>query len=214
MRRAFVTVASAALLGSVSAASAITVPNFSFETPFEDAWGLAPADWTKSGSGGSGLFRPSAYPAAGAGFIAGVLGDQTAYSNGADISQTLSETAEAGSYTLTVAVGDRIDTALPAHRINLRAGGTVIATAFGSGNALSGVEGWSDLSATGSLLFGDAAIGQALTIELVNEGGVQINWDDVRLDFVAAIPVPASALMLVSAFGVAGAVRGRRAVSA
>lgn len=202
-----------ALVAGPAQAGPITVANFSFESPNETSSGTPPAVWAPafgSGYAGAGLFDPCASVGGscvtaggiyGAGFVGGIDLTQTLYSTGWDYGQTLSALLGVGTYTLKVAIGDRGDLPLLPSVINLIAGTTVIATASAGAAYVS--DGWLDLTTTATILAGNAALGSALRIELLSSGASpgQINFDNVRLDFVGpagpqAVPEPASLALL------------------
>lgn len=200
-----------ALLFSVAAqAMPIAVTNPSFEdslAPIPPGFSnnVAPVGWTAFGFAGGfqfGVFNPGSTAGSfGTDFVSGVDGDQTAYSNSADFSQVLAATLMADTtYALTVAVGDRSDTVLPSHTIRLLAGGVEIAALSDFG--VAGTEGaWTDGTATSSVFAaGDGLIGSTLSIELINDGGAQVNWDNVRLearmDSTQSVPTPTPLLLL------------------
>lgn len=189
----------------------ITVLNQSFENPFTSgSTGIAPDNWGLTGSGG--VFKPSGNLSFGAGFIAGVEGDQTAFSNGGDFSQTLSTALQIGTYTLTVALGDRADTILPSQTIKLLAGLTLIASTTTAASVIS--DGWTNVSASVTINAGNLLIGSFLKIELVNNGGEQANWDNVRLDrsdiAVGVVPLPAALPLYGSGLAIMGFIGWRR----
>lgn len=199
--RTFV-VPSALILGGVGSAWAvpITVLNPSFESPFSGviSCGLncsynvgAVPNWTTTGN--TGVFHPSAL------YLNLPLpnGVQTGYSNGGTLSQTLAATLQANTvYTLTVDVGRRLDQAFPGASITLLAGITVLGTTAAlvptPGNFLP-------VGVTYTSLVSDPLIGQNLRIVLTSNG-VQINFDNVRLDAVPVftpVPEPSSWALLL-----------------
>lgn len=198
--------------GSAASASSITVLNPSFEEGpiFAGPGGFVagtPANWTRTGNL-TGYLRTATLGTPGA-FRDDVDGEYSAYAQSTNtFGQTLSDTVEAGTYTLTVAVGDRPGLVLPDHDIELWGGTSLLASAFGPGNADLNSQGWSDLVAIGSVASGDAAIGEQLEIRLISAtgSGYQINWDNVRLDFNAAgtppaVPLPAGVWLLLAGLG-------------
>ncbi len=105
-------------------------------------------------------------------------GLNTAFSNGGDIYQILGDILTADTtYTLRVDIGDRLDLDLPSHSIQLRVGVHTLGTA-----SVIPVDGnFVEASLTYTANVGDPDIGSALGIWLVNDGGAQVNWDNVRL---------------------------------
>lgn len=136
--------------------------------------------------------------------------------------QTLAATLQTNTrYTLTVEVGNMANdstttnsafvfTGFPGYRVDLLAGGQVIAS---DNNSLLPAEG-TFLTSQFSLSVGasHALAGQALGIRLVNLNaapGIEVNFDDVRLD-ATAIPEPAAAASLLGAATLAPALLRRR----
>ena len=133
----------------------------------------------------------------------------------AGLTQTLSSTLQLSTaYTMNVgvgnfrpSVGDPWDfTGFPGYRVELRAGGELLAA---DNNTLLPSEG-TFLTSTVSFTTGSLHLnaGQALSIHLVslNGPGVEVNFDDVRL---VATPVPEPSSVLVIA-GIACSVFIRR----
>jgi streptogramin lyase len=131
--------------------------------------------WTLSVPSQSGPYNPpaGAYPG-------GVVpeGQNVAYSNGGTISQVLTQALVAGTrYTLTVRVGDRLDAAFPGYRVQLLAGGTLLAeeTAQTPANGT-----FATSTVDYDSMANDPRAGLPLEIRLVSNG-IQVNFDDVRL---------------------------------
>jgi len=205
-------------------AALVLINNPSFETPvtanatFSGAQASAPSGWTVYNSGATnsmrffGVWNPSTTNS----FLSGAP-------HGANVGvvflQNTTNLAEAGlrqvltsnlqlstQYTLTVEVGNFSDfdsgpfnfTGFPGYRIDLFAGSTLLAS---DNNTLSPAEG---IFATSSISFtsgvSHANAGQALSIRLVNlnGSGIEVNFDNVRLDAVA-IPEPSSTALLAGA---------------
>ncbi|MFK5980374.1 MAG: VPLPA-CTERM sorting domain-containing protein [Rhizobiaceae bacterium] len=194
-----------------ASAISINVANHSFEGPVTGTYAVIdPTGWTRyDGTVASGVFRPSSYSASGAGFIAGVHGDQTAYSSSGNFSQTLSEVLGVGTYNLTVAAGFRDDYYTPTtdYTINLLAGGSTIATASNASNLH---DGWSDIFATVTITSGNVLIGSPLGIQLVHSANnTQMNWDNVRLS-LSVVPVPAALPLFGTGLAALGFLSWRR----
>jgi len=207
----FIALATLGLSTITASAVPISIVNQGFEDPTTTTFGALPTGWVRTGGTDAGVFRPSSSPSSGTGFTTGVIGGQTAFSNGPDFSQTLTEQLQIGTYTLTVAVGDRDDTAFPNHAIRLLAGSTLITQAF---NAPVANDGWLDISASVTINAGNTLIGSLLAIQLINNGGIQINWDNVRLDgpgtSVGVVPLPAALPLFGTGLAVMGFVGWRR----
>lgn len=182
-------------------ATPVTVSNFSFEGPDTATYNSGPiTDWIQSSSA-SGVFQPSYYAAAGAGFIAGVFGTQTAYINSGYISQMLSSTLAAGTYTLKVNVGDRADFGAPSYSAALFSGSDILASITQLDSATPS-NGWIEASLMFAALSNDSHLGDSFGIRLARTGtgSGQVNFDNVRLDYVAAaqqnVPEPGSLALL------------------
>ena len=192
-----------ALLAAAHSAQAalITVTNGDFEN-----W---EADWTRAGSVG---WQP-------VGTTTGYTDDLTPYGgwlvfgNGAGtVSQTLTGTTlqTNTTYTLTVAVGNRNDLALPGFGIELLAGASIVASEYSitqGGSVADPADGtWSDVTATfttgGTVVAGDLGI-------VLQSYGVQVNYDNVSLD-ATAIPEPGTYALLAGCFALASVMIRRR----
>ena len=194
-----------------TAATSISVANASFETlppgGLPDSCGTGCSfsldgnipGW--STSGGVGLFQPGT-----AGFFNSVPDGLTvAYSNGGTIWQTVGVTAVAGTtYTLSTAFGARNDIGGQGSVSLLVGANTVVATGVAptAGN-------WSTFIASYTATLADA--GSAITIQL-DSRGPQGGFDKVELS--AVLPEPANWAMLITGFGLTGAVMRRRRVTA
>lgn len=118
------------------------------------------------------------------------------------LSQVLGETLGANTqYTLEVDVGDQLEnsgfplTGFPGYRVELLSGGNVLSSDI---NSLAPVEGTFETSTiTYMVLANDPNLGGLLEIRLFNilgGPGIEVNFDNVRLDATAlsAVPVPAA----------------------
>jgi len=211
------------LAGALPASAAlITIQNSDFESPatapgtFTGGQTFGPDGWSvyntvaPSGLRYFGVWNPSGTlsysdPIPDGQRVGVVFLDNSGALEEAGLMQTLSATLLLSTqYTLTVALGnfgpsagDPWDfTGFPGYRVDLLAGGTVIAS---DNNTLAPGEG-RFLTSTVSFTTGSshALAGQALGIRLVNLNGtgVEVNFDKVQLDAVA-VPEPASGLIAV-----------------
>lgn len=125
-------------------------------------------------------------------------GSNLAYSNdaGTALTQTLSSVLADGHYLLRVEVGDRLDLNMGDYDVQLWAGSILLTP------ATSLLPDPPDGQfATASLVFdiptGHAGLGQPLEIRLLNNGGIQAVWDDVRLYY--GVPEPSTLGLFLSA---------------
>ncbi|WP_372369063.1 hypothetical protein [Candidatus Uabimicrobium sp. HlEnr_7] len=180
-------------------AEPITVLNAGFENnvlgdgafvTFADDWILSNIE---GGDGLAGSFNPNSSQLTNE----ALEGNNIGFSNGQDFSQVLSDVLIANTaYTLTVGVGDRADTAFPGYRIQFLAGGTVLAE---DNNTQASVnDGFITSTVEFIALVGDANLGEALEIRLINPGGAQLNFDNVQLNATAiAVPEPSIYVLLL-----------------
>jgi hypothetical protein len=176
------------------AEAGLIINNAGFESPvltdgaftvvFIPSWGIT--------GGNAGVFNPQSIHITGE----APEGQNVGYSDAGDISQVLSDALSIGDYTLQVEVGDRKDVNFPAYKVQLLAGGNLLAE---DNNSLLPNDGFLTSTVTYTALASDANLGQSLEIRLIHSGGSsqQIEWDDVRLDFVA-IPEPSTFLLLLA----------------
>jgi hypothetical protein len=177
----------------VASASPVLIVNAGFETPALDDSGVifsAPG-WVTFGD--AGTFDPHA-----AAFAAGAPeGENVAFaSRGVTLfSQVLAATAQANTlHTLTMLVGNRLDTPFGGYQIDLWAGNTLLGR---DDNSLLPDDGAFLVSTIQSFVApGSAAIGSALEIRFRSLDW-QIVFDDVRLDAVErrAVPEPGVAVL-------------------
>ncbi len=202
----------------------IAINNPSFETasgPWsgtEDTgqYNLSITGWTTTGSNGTWIPNLSHTPSY---FTPPTIPDGThvAYSNGGTIYQALGVTLQPGTYTLTVYVGRRNDiwpsVSFPnyPYYVGLFSGDTFTGT-----NVLDSIyepvtQGkWRSVTLTYTPVSGDP-FGQQLGIFLYSQG-TQVDFDKVSLTrtFEAAVPIPASVLLLGSGLAGLGLLRFRR----
>jgi len=189
------------LAGSAGAA-AITVANHSFEADDlidgHDS-GALPTGWSKSGGAAVGYLdrNSGAYSTAILPTPDNTDGEQLAWSNFGGFYQVLSDVLEADTtYTLTVDVGDRNNTGFPGAVLRLGSGVTFASnllapTVVSNTTPDANWETWQTTFTTGAA---PAGLDDPLRVELVDLGGVQVLFDNVRLN---AVPEPATLGMLV-----------------
>ena len=191
-------------------ATAIPVPNFSFEDPalgYDGDYTNSIADWDQDG-GSSGVYSTTSN-------LSGFLGDNVAYINGPGlIGQYLTGQLLAANttYTLEVAVGNRSDVVFfPTYMIILGAGNPSVSGSFVTlawDNTASPAAGaFADSTVTYTALAGDPSLGLTLGIQLQGYGGGQVNFDNVRLttESSSVAPEPTTLFLLGSGLiGLAG----------
>lgn len=214
-----------ALQGGAWAAD-LLITNPSFETPatppgtFITSQSSGPSGWSIYGSLSAsrqvGVVNPNSTTlyadAVPDGSNVGVVFLLTGSGSEAGLRQTLVDTLQLSTqYTLTIDVGNIANdpnpphnsfnfTGFPGYRIDFMAGGVVLAS---DNNTLLPGEG-RFLTSTVSFTTGlsDPNQGQMLGIRLVNLNGpgIEVNFDQVRLD-ATAVPEPTSAALLGSVLG-------------
>jgi hypothetical protein len=173
---------------TLSAAN-IPINNYSFEEPelADGGYNTSIMDWTISG-GTAGVWNPLVGQTTdGMGgtdpsqaFVNGVIGEQVAYSNGGDISQTLSANIIEGyRYTLKVRVGGRASTYSGQNYAVILAGDSAI---LAQETGVNIANEWLEEELTYIAEPGDPNIGQPLGIKLINADGTQLDFDKVTLD--------------------------------
>ncbi len=128
--------------------------------------------------------------------------------NQAQMLQTLTTALAAGSYTLTLQVGDSVDFVSP-FEVQLRAGSGILAQSS-SPSPANGT--FTPVTVNYFATAGDPLLGQPLEIRLLRTGSdrtAQAFFDDVQLNF-AAIPEPST--LLLAALATAGLSCRRRAL--
>jgi hapalindole H/12-epi-hapalindole U/12-epi-fischerindole U synthase len=218
----FVALASLTLVFiSTGYSASLLISNHSFEDPVTSAGTFITSN--SSGPSGWDIYGPTASnrqfgvlnPAMTTLYVGGMVPDGanigvvfllgTAGEGG--LQQTLSNTLQLNTaYTLTVEVGNIANdpnpphssfnfTGFPGYRIDLMAGGSVLASDNNGLSISDGAYATSTVSFTTGLSHLNS--GENLRIRLVNlnGSGIEVNFDDVRLDAVA-VPEPSSALLL------------------
>ena len=212
---------------------AITVPNFSFESPAlpnsannnggnGDTTSIA--NWTiaaPSGNTNNGVYHPSAGFAHANPLPTPAEGNQVAYLvPGAGNTSSITTSASLGTvaanmlYTLTVALGNRNDSLFfdtGTYTINLLANGVSVAQATRAGNTVPH-GGFSDLSAVFTSPASGPVIGESLTIRLSASAGSandEAIFDNVRLT-ASAVPEPAISTMIIGGMAALVCWRGQR----
>lgn len=234
------------LAGSVAAnAASVTINNYSFETPT----GIADNANMTSGAG-TGVFnswnyvvtngasfedfgienpRVNAYTGAtGTGTPSGADGVNVAFLNQDNNGLTSSIFQDVGlleantTYTLTVAIGQRLDRVNGSLQIGLLNGASGATNIWSTGTLLNSTTGVSSVAGsfqdfqvvftTGSSVSGNLYVGAIYTETGANL--IQASFDNVRLDATSAIPEPSTyaALLGVTTLG-AALVRRRRSLA-
>lgn len=146
--------------------------------------------WNVTSGGGDGVLNPDAtqYPG-------GVPdGANIAFLNGTGnfVHQTLASNLEAGMrYTLTVNVGQRADENFVGYRVQLRAGGEILAEDNSTQTPTPGTFVTSTVTYKSSAA--DSELGEPLEIWLLTLG-IQSNFDNVQLDAAACCVDPPSGM--------------------
>ena len=176
----------------------IVNPSFEDDVLFEGGIDQTPTAWITSAGGGDGAFHPlpSAYPG---GLVPD--GENVGYANepGNRLQQVLTEVLQPSSiYTLQVEIGRRLDVSFVGYRIQLWAGGVMLAEE----NAMAAPAAGEFETAVLELTTGanHPQLGEALEIVLLSQG-TQTNFDDVRLDR-SPVPPPAPAIPSLGIVGI------------
>lgn len=204
------------VLGAVCAClgwgAPLTILNHSFELAAVGTPGGGSGivtDWTVSSGGNSGVLRPDSTQVSGSPNPLIPDGLQVLQVFSGSRFQTLTDVFMANTlYTLTVAVGQRLDFPLSSYSFTLEAGANVLATASGPPGAIPPSGGFVDVQLTFLALPGDPNLGQPITIRLSHLSGTNdifALYDNVRLDASPAnleeIPEPGASLLVISALG-------------
>ncbi len=226
----FTAIAVSVATASLSAAFAepIYVENYSFEFDIAPVGGVVetpPTGWIsyyQTGSKDIGsqnpkdtqftVNNPFAYPAEGNQFL--YLNTFPENPNGVSgVYQTVGELMPNMTYTLTVAIGSRLDRLNTPGTISLVNGEDYTGTVLATGGGLPAVQDtWEDFSI--SFTTGDTVEGYlTIVLSTVAAGTIQADFDNVRLDMVP-VPEPSTIASLMAAAGLGGLVlrRRRRAV--
>ena len=225
-------VLAALILASSSAlATSLTVQNFSFEGPVlaDGANQPNPPGWTLNNAGNE--YNPTSSQfatAAGNGTPTGADGIQVASSNGGQGTALLQALAgDDGilgngddplfapntTYTLTVAVGQRLDLPFTGYALELvLLDGTVIATEVSAITPAPGTFVDRTISVDSNTV-APIHYGQQIRINLTTAGFYEVNFDNVRVSAVT-VPEPSSVVLAVLGFiGIAAWGWRRRAIA-
>lgn len=126
------------------------------------------------------------------------------------ISQILSDVLTANTiYTLTILVGNRLDSPYSGYAVQLLAGGNLLSEDYNFLNPQAGefVLSTVEFYATDS----NPYIGEFLEIRLLTFNGGQTNFDDVQLN-AEVIPEPATIILFSMGAGFVGWMRKKRAI--
>ncbi len=200
---------------ALAAATPLTIVNASFESDTVFSSEIGSTGWSTgvlSGwdvTGETGVWNPRTPTYFPGGIPDGI---NVAFSNGGNISQTLSAVLDNSTrYSLSVAVGTRTDVAAQNYSIELLAGGVLIASISNpvTPPSYSGTFQVATLNFTSGE--SELLAGQALGIRFVS-GGPQVDYDNVTLsaENLAAVPEPTSYAMLLAGLGLMGALVRRR----
>lgn len=184
-----------------ASAGFLAINNAGFET-------ATPLSWTTVGT--AGVFNPgiAMYPGgltpegSNAGFV----------NNTASLTQALSATLQANTlYQLNVFVGWRLDNAtFNGYAVELFAGATLLAS---NTNSFTPTQGTFQLATVTYTSAGSGPLlGQTLSIRLRGTGGgIQTNFDDVKLsaESTSAVPAPPAAVLALLGVGCLAAFRRR-----
>ena len=174
-------------VSAISYAAPVAITNAGFETDQYADGGFSDnvhTGWTSTGGGTPGTFNPTNAQLPGE----APEGDTTLFLNGpATVVQVLTTTLiERVVYTLQVEVCDRVGLNFPVYAIGLYAGGTLLVE---DSNTLAPTDGCLTSTITYTSPETDPNVGQALEIRLSTQG-VQVNFDNVRLEANSIAPVP------------------------
>jgi hypothetical protein len=137
-------------------------------------------------------------------------GNILAFSNGGDISQTLTGISllANSTYTLSVDVGRRFDVLAANYSLSLYDGSTVLCT---TGDSNASIAAGSFIDATLSCTTGASVPSGFLGIVLSGDGR-QIDFDNVRLDVVSDVvstPEPSVLVLMLTTLGFVGLLLAR-----
>jgi len=215
MKKIAITFGATMLFAAVASAQSYAVQNNSFELPAQPGMGSYDSTgfpgWSHSGGADWGSWW---IPDGGFITIGAPDGNQIGYMNGGSVAQQLSGGLVVGTTTVSAYGLTRNDGLSGIFELELWAGGTVSAGVVSGGTMLTStlytpgaLNSAALVSASYSASASDALLGQTLSVEITQVGGVsQSDFDDVH---VFATPEPST--MMVGCFGLTGLILRRRA---
>ena len=180
MRKGFLLIVVLVLATGYLQAQSIPIANPSFEEPAlaDGGYNFVIPNWTITG-GVAGVWNPSVAQSSAA-FVAGIPdGDQVGYSNAGDLEQSTGVTLQPGyRYVLKVSIGGRPGAYSGRDYALILAGDTPLNTTTGTNVANE----WFEQTVIYNSPIDDSREGEEIKVQLVNNEGGQLNFDQVTLD--------------------------------